>query len=73
MCSMWLNSDPGIQELALGRLQHYYVQILDQPHRNAFDQYVTQRYQEAEQSTDPAFHARAKFYLSLLQFYVINQ
>jgi hypothetical protein len=72
MADMWLNSDPALQELGLRKLHHYYSQILDEAHRDAFDQYVSKHWADAAQASNPQFKTRASFYLKLSEFYEIR-
>jgi hypothetical protein len=37
----WANAQEATRALALGRIQHYYCQVLDQPHQKAFEDFVS--------------------------------
>src|SRR5689334_6594594 len=54
----WLNADPEVQELALRKLRHYYWQILDQAHRDTFDEYVLDKLFQNTSGPSAVFYQR---------------
>jgi len=54
----WLLADPEVQELGLRKLRHYYWHMLDQPHRDTFDEYVLDKLFQNTSGPSAAFYQR---------------
>jgi len=54
----WLHADPEVKELALRKLHHYYWHMLDQPHRDTFDEYVLDKLFQNTSGPSAAFYQR---------------